>query len=289
MSKQNISSNSTFKGILKTISIGSSLSLIVGVGGAIGFTELKENLDRKKSNGIALLEDGAHLKQGNHNFIITDEFYSCLKYEDELDQKLVMDSFKQVYKTFNYLNSSKLKFTLCTTSDEVSEKYNLPKINSFSRYDVPLYISEDDINNQSQTVGSTSYKVDYFSRELYDESITFKKKYLFAVYSLNGTPEEFLVPTNSLAYTVCAHETMHIMGFAHQSKNSILYPYVPSPYKDFTDRDKALLVKYNQTFYNATPAWVNNEEENQSNNHPKQTSLEEAHAFLRDNFNDMCK
>ena len=46
------------------------------------------------------------------------------------------------------------------------------------------------------------------------------------------------------------------MGLDHRASDSILYPYIPSPYRDFTTSDKELLVRYNQIFYNATPEWV---------------------------------
>ena len=286
MNKNDVSTNSTFKGILKTLSF-CPLALVLGIGGAIGLIELKEDIDQRKSNGLALIEDGAHLKQGNHNFVITDEFYSYLKYEDELDQKLVVDSFKQVYKNFNELNSNKLKFTLCTTSEEASKKYDLPKVNSFSKYDVPFYITEEDIEGKPSTIASTKHDIDYFTRELNNESILFKKNYLFAVYNMYDTTEEIIAPSNSLAYTVCAHETMHAMGFAHQSKDSILYPYMPSPYKDFTEKDKELLVKYNQTFYNATPDWVTNQDK--SNNQPKQEEPQVVYTTSQDNSDEVCR
>ena len=275
--------NSTLKGVLKKIGFG-ALSIVVladiGMLVAVGV----DSANGKKGADIGLLVGGVHLKEGNHNFVITDQFYDLLKYEDEKDKKLVMDSFKLAYNNFNYLNSNKLHFTLCTTNSEASKEFNLPLISSYSKYDVPLYIHDGDIQGNKLTAGATTFDVENVTRYLKNETITFKKSSLLGVYKMFGSEEEVYDISNAFAYTICAHETMHVMGFEHRSKDSILYPYIPSPYKDFTELDKNLLIKYNQEFYGATPDYVKNQEEK-----PEQEEKQQNFIYTTNFSDDLCQ
>ena len=252
------------KGPLKKIGIG-ALSCVALFDAGMVTTAIIDGQNRKKGAELGLVLEGAHLKEGNHNFVITDQFYSYLKYESIDDQKLVMDSFKTAYDNLNYLNSKKIRFTLCTQNKEVSEKFDLPLVSSYSKYDVPLYVYDGDIDNDPKTAGITKVQTEYMTCATIETSIIFKKSALLAVYKHWGmTKEQIYSVSNAYAYTICAHETMHAMGFAHRSSNSILYPYVPSPYKDFTDYDKELLINYNKKFYNAVPEYVKDQAQTQN-------------------------
>ena len=271
---------STLKGILKKVGIGAlAMVALVDVGVISGV--VVDIVNSKKGNDIGLLTSGAHLKEGNHNFIITDQFYDSIKDEEKSDQNLIIDSFKQAYKTLNELNSEKIRFTLCTTSSDASREFNLPLISSYSKYDVPLYVENGIIDGNKLTSGATRYETEMYTYYMKNESIIFKKGSLLGVYSVFVEPEEFYSYKNSYAYTICAHETMHVMGFKHRDKDSILYPYIPSPYRDFTDYDKKLLVEYNKTFYNALPEYA---KKSQQTNAKTQSEC----VYTVDIFNDFC-
>ena len=277
------------RGVLKKIGIGALAVMALADVGLVASAVI-DGVNSRKGSELGLVLGGIHLKEGNHNFVITDQFYSHIKYEDEADQKLVIDSFKTTYDNLNYLNSKKIRFTLCTQSKEASEKFNLPLVSSYSKYDVPLYICNGDIDNNPKTAGKTVLNTEYVTCVAKDSSITFKKKSLFAVYSYLGkTEEEIYSVSNAYAYTICAHETLHAMGLEHRANNSILYPYIPSPYKDFTDYDKELLVKYNQIFYNTTPEWVTNDKELKPVAKPKEEIPEDAYTFSHSNSDDLCR
>ena len=230
------------------------LSGALGAGGAIFALDRIEDYHRRQGDGLPLLVDGVHMKQGDHNVVITDQFYNMLSYGDtpKEDVDLAIGGIKQAYINLNELNS-KINFNLCTTVDEVSTNYNIPKIETLQGSDIPLYITTEAIAGNSRVMAETKWAYDAFTYELKDESIVYCKKYLFAVWKEYPTLEETLNPYNSAAYTVTAHESMHLMGFSHiDNKESIMNTYLStkSP-KDFTEYDKQIIDKYNVQFYGA--------------------------------------
>ena len=238
--------------------------IVIGGGAGIGGTLLAFDAQEKHfaniSQGLPLMKGGIHLKKGKHNVVITDQFYELLTYETpQEDKDLVLNAFKEAYKNLNKYNS-KLNFNLCTTVDEVANYYNLPKVSSIGKQDIPLYVTEGVLEGKNGVMAATNWKYDSFTYEMTNLDITFRKKYLLAVNKTYDSLEETMNPYNAIAYTTALHETMHTMGFAHiDDKESIMNTYVSytSP-KDLTEYDIELLDKYNIQFYGAKSILENN-------------------------------
>ena len=229
-------------------------------GGTMFVFDAIDSHHAKISEGLPLLHGGIHLKKGEHKVVITDQFYKLLSYDTpQEDQDLVVNAFKEAYKNLNKYNTG-VNFKLCTTSEEASEKFNLPITESFKNDDIKLYATDGIINNNKNVLAATDWDYDFFTYEMKDLSINFKKDKLFSVWKVYDTVEETLSPYNAAAYTVAAHETMHAMGFAHvDDEESIMNTYVKykSP-KDFTEYDKKIMDKYNVVFYGATATYSEN-------------------------------
>ena len=224
----------------------------IGVGGAAALTDGVDAYYRNKTDGLVLLREGAHLKEGTHKVVISDQFYELLTYETtEQDQTLAMNGIKTACNTLNE-NVKGVQFELCTTVKECAEKYSLKQVESVEQGDITFYLTRDILCNNPNVLGDTVWDIEHFSRELKDLNITFVAKAMFTVWSLFPEDKEVMDPLNSYAYTITVHEMMHAMGFAHQEeKDSIMYAYLSykSP-KDLTEKDKQMLAKYDEVFYN---------------------------------------
>ena len=84
---------------------------------------------------------------------------------------------------------------------------------------------------------------------------------MFSLWKTYDTEEETFDVYNSAAYTTCAHETMHAMGFAHiDNHKSIMNTYVSlSSPKDFTEFDKKIIDQYNVIFYGSKSKQIQSE------------------------------
>ena len=211
---------------------------------------------------------------------MTDQFCKLLSYEDttQEDRDLAINGLKEAYTTLNEYNS-KLNFNFCTTNKDFAEQYNIPKVNSIGKRDIPLYLTTDILENNKYVMAKTNWDYNSFTYEMKDLSITIKKDCLFQVWKVYETLEETLTPKNSAAYTIAIHETMHAMGFAHvdpKVAESIMNAYVSyrSP-KDLTEFDKQILDKYNVQFYGATPTFVTSEETTTSSSNLVMPKIEE--------------
>ena len=211
-----------------------------------------KNSNRNNDEKLVLLKEGAHLREGNHRVVITDQFYKLLTSDEKMPEKIVnvtIDAFKEAYDTLNKYNTG-IQFELYTTNKELAEKYNVDYIDYFSNKDIPIYLTEKDINNDSNVAAALNWKFNDEKREMINLDIVFK--YDTVLTFRNGdTLEETLTTKNSYTYSITLHETMHGMGFAHQdTKDTVMYPYTSfdTP-KDLTDRDIKMLEKYNEVFY----------------------------------------
>ena len=208
------------------------------------------------SNDLPLLADGAHLKKGTHRVVIGDQFYDMLTYDTtKEEQSIAINGIKEAYTTLNSYNS-KLKFELCTVVDGL-EEYGIKKISGISKSDIPLYITEKSIDGHAGVLAETNHDLHILTRELCNSSITYKKEGLFGLWDTSGSEQEMNNPKNSLAYSVTAHESMHLMGIDHISGDSIMNTYMQYKNRDFTESDKKLLDKYNVQFYKAKSYYAN--------------------------------
>ena len=219
----------------------------------------------KLTGDLPLVIDGAHLKEGKHRIVIGDQFMTQLKYDTtKEDQDLALRGITKAYENLNDLNSEKLQFELCTTEDGL-DKYGITKIKEISKNDIPLYITDNFVENPN-IMAETKWDINNLTREMKDESITFKKKYLSSVWKTYSTLEKTLAAENSVAYTITAHESMHLMGFAHYNAElSLMNTYAKNANKDFQECDKKMIAKYNETFYNTKTKFKDNSEKNDLN------------------------
>ena len=224
---------------------------LVGVGLGMALTDGVDAYYRSKTDGLVLLREGAHLKEGTHKVVISDQFYQLLTYETaEQDQTLAMNGIKKACEVLNE-NVKGVQFDLCTTVKDCAEKYSLKQVDGAEKGDITFYLTNDILDNNPNVLGNTDWDIEHFSRELKDLSITFRSKAMFTVWSLFPEDKEVMDPLNTYAYTITVHEMMHAMGFAHQEeKDSIMYAYLSykSP-KDLTEKDKEMLAKYDEVFY----------------------------------------
>lgn len=222
----------------------------VGIGGSMLVIDGIDRHYEKLTGDLPLLVDGAHLKAGTHRVVIGGQFMNMLKYDTtEEDQDLALRGIAKAYENLNDLNSEKLQFKLCTTEDGL-QKYGITKIDKINKNDIPLYITNDFAENPN-IMAETDWHYDNWTRELKDQSITYKKKYLSSVWKAYETMEKTLAAENSLAYTITAHESMHLMGFAHYNgEKSLMNTYSTGNNTDFEECDKKMIAKYNETFYN---------------------------------------
>lgn len=241
--------------ILKWMGIG-AIGGVAIAGGICLVSDGIQNHYAGMSKGIPLLVDGVHMKKGNHNYVITDKFYYELKSYDapEEDRKMIIDGLKEAYNTLDKYNSQ-LNFKLCTTVDEVAEKYDIPKVDKIGKQDIALYLTDDVLSNNPYVMANTDWNYNQLSYEMEKLNITFRSKYAFSVWNIYDTLEETLSAKNTAIYTMAVHESMHTMGFRHvDDEVSIMNTYSKSSSpKDLTEYDIKMLDKYNVQFYGAEP------------------------------------
>ena len=252
-----------FKKFLATLGlIGLGIGAFgVGVGVPKLAIDAIEATHESVGEDLPLLHAGVHLSDGEHKVIFTDQFYVELMKETSYeDQYIAVNSIKKAFENLSDLNS-KIDFKLYTTNEGLTS-YGIPKIDSYStKKDIPLYIKDGIIDGNRLTLGKTDWSYSFFTYELKDESITFKKDVLFTTWSNEDkdmTEGEFDY-SNCVAYTIAAHEAMHAMGFAHvDDRESLLYPTISllSGCKDFSEKDKKYIDLYNVEFYGATPRYT---------------------------------
>ena len=249
-----------FKDLLTYLGIGAGAiaGTGLGFGGAKLAIDLIESNVASKGKGLPLLKAGVHLKEGNHRIVIDDQFYEMLTYETtKEDQDLAINGIAKAYENLNQLNRG-IKFELCTTVPELTN-YGLTKVDKVGKSDIPLFVTTENLDGSKNVLAHTNWTYNFFNGELKDQSITFRKDALLTVYTTYDAIEETLAPLNTLAYTVTAHESMHLMGFSHiDDKESIMNTYVSlfSP-RDFTEYDKQIIDKYNVEFYHTEPIYSN--------------------------------
>lgn len=238
---------------------------VAGSGGMWLVLDAQENHFKNMGNGLCLLKDGVHMKQGEHNYVITDQFYEYLTYDTTPEQQdLAINCLKEGCKTMDK-NNSCLDFNLCTTNDVASKKYNIQKIDKAGKQDIPLYITDKVLENNEHVMAKTDWSYDSFNFQMKDLSITFRKKFMFSVYNLKDSVKETLDVKNCVLYTTFVHEAKHTKGEAHNEicyvdENnrkiplSIMYPYTGNyTMKDETRYDIEMDDRYNVQFYNAKP------------------------------------
>lgn len=207
-----------------------------------------------KSQGLPLLANDIHLKKGDHNFVITDSFYSELTNSNfsEESKKMIIDGLKEAYTTLDYYNSQ-LNFKLATTVDEAAEKYSITKVNKVGKQDIALYMTDKVLKNNENIMANTESQHNPFNYEIENVNITFRTKYANAIWQAYDTIEETLAPKNTVIYTMAVHEGMHAMGFAHiDDHESIMNTYTKeNTPRDLTEYDIEMMDKYNVQFYGA--------------------------------------
>ena len=204
--------------------------------------------------GLPLLEKGAHLRQGDHNVILTDSFYEALDRSNQFRCDLAIKGVKEAYDVLNEYNKG-LNFNLCTTNEDLSKKYFIPMVDKKATDDIFIYGTNDVLLNNEKVLGYAQSGMNFITRELYDLKITFRLNKLYKVWSTycDSVEKTLALPHNSGLYSCTVHETMHLMGFRHIEENeriSIMNPYQKSCNKELTQEDIEFLDRYNVQFYN---------------------------------------
>ena len=230
--------------------------LLAGVGLSLGVCSgaLFDGIEiyhRVKSDGLVLLKNGVHLKEGNHKVVITDQFYELLTYQTkESSQYLAISGLKAAYERLNEVNTG-VQFELCTTVKELSKKYSVGYTESFDvKNDIPLYLTEEAINNNITVLAKAVTSENFITRETYNNSIIFKKDTIFSTWIYYPNPHQTNAPKNTSIYSIAMHETLHIMGFAHTDNEcSLMYPEATCDNIDLSKEDIEMIARYNEIFY----------------------------------------
>ena len=253
----------TFKKFLATLGL-----IGLGVGAfSVGIAVPKitfdaiESINESVGTNLPLMHAGVYLKSGTHKVIFTEQFYNELtKDTTKEEQYIAVNSIKKAFENLSELNT-KINFKLYTINDGLTE-YGIDKTDDFStRNDIPLYISINTLENNKNVLAKTDWNYSMFTYELKDEKITYKKDALFVTWTdtdKDMTEGEFDY-LDCCAYTITAHEAMHVMGFSHiDDKDSLMYPYLSVLYSnhDFSEKDKKRIDLYNVEFYKATPRYA---------------------------------
>ena len=217
-------------------------------------------------NGIDLIAKGAHLKKGVSRVIITDQFYEIMSYENKIGaQRFIMGGIIAAYDRLNEVNTG-VQFELCTTVPKVAEDYSIKQIDEIdTKYDILLLMPKElYIDDDKNILGQANHGIDKSSRELINQTITFRRNRLqLHLKRYKEDPEKDSDPKNSYAYSITLHETLHAMGFAHtEDKNSIIYPYCGYENRDLSQDDIEMIEKYNFVFYGKSKK-TQNEKENE--------------------------
>ena len=231
--------------------VGGGIAMGQGIGALVTDLIGGQPKTQQKSDDLHLVAENAHLREGTHKVVLTHNFYNYMSYETtEEQQDMVIDAIKTAYDNLNSY-SSNLKFELCTESQYLVEKYDLPRVPSVNKdTQIPLYITQDKIDNTDEILANTEYKIDRDNGRLMRQSVTFRKEYLFGTWSNYGKDGNYDIK-DTFAYYITAHESMHLMGFDHIDKDSIMHTSIDYKYRDFTKFDKKLIAKYNEKFYGA--------------------------------------
>ena len=230
--------------------------LLAGVGLSLGVCsgalfDGVELYHKHKSDGLVLLKDGAHLKQGMHKVVISDQFYELLTFKTkEVSQKLVINGIKTAYDRLNEVNTG-IQFELCTTVPKIAQDYSIKQVENFDlKNDILLYMTDKYIDDRKDVLAKVDCKTDFFTRERTNGSIIFKKDSIFSVWKYYDDSKQTLAPQNTCVYTLTLHETLHYMGFAHQDdKNSIMYPHASYENTDLNSEMIEMIQKYNYVNY----------------------------------------
>ena len=245
-----------FLGLLG-VAIGGGLTL--GIAGPTVIENIQDSTSpyAKLGAGIPLERKGLHMREGEHNVIITDGFYDALDKSYEIRRDLTIESIKEAYKVLNQYNSG-LKFNLVTTNDELSKNYDIPKfVDGGAVDDIYIYGTNEKIGN-GNVVGQAHWDYDKKTYETKDLKIIFKLNSLYSIWKSYGSLEKTFTPRNWQVYSCVLHETMHEMGLAHiTNRESVLNPKLTIP--DLNEEDIKLLDKYNMQFYNKPSMFNKNE------------------------------
>ena len=260
------------------IALSGVLASVTATGGAmLAFDQIITNLDNT-DNGIPLVKGGLHLSKGEHRVVLTDQFCSYFDQRSDIQQNLIMGAFKEVYKNLNEYNSC-LDFKLCTTNEDVSKKFFIPKIDAgdINQTDISFRVKKESKENENKYIAYTSGTYNTLTREQLDMVITFNDYYMNHVREIYSDRNQTFSPKNSLLYVVTAHETMHTMGFAHiEDVDSVMYPKTRADIKDFTEYDKQILDKYNVVFYGAEPTYQESKASSEENSYSSYISSKQS-------------
>lgn len=203
---------------MKKLLIFISLALLSFIGGfAIGgVAEVirTENLDRE------LVCENAHITEGTHQLIITDQFMETLDNSVYQDKNNTLNNINNACIRLNDVLSH-VKFKLVLESHEIITNEN----------DIPVYLSNDYLKDNS-CVGLCTH-------ELGKNGLLINQTLSFRTWDLLG----------NRGYQLALHELMHAIGFAHQEKDSVLISGLEKSPTDLTEKDIELLQNYERRFY----------------------------------------
>ena len=235
-------------GILKALGL-----TVLGGSALVACGNANQNTNNNYSgytNGLPLVAENVHMQKGEHNYVITEQFYEYLT-DDILkkNQDMAINGLKEAYSNLDKYTSS-LNINLCTTVETLANEYGIKKVDSIGEQDIALYMTNDNLANNALT--KTSYNYDSTSKEMKNLSITFKKETTFSVWKLYNNLKELTNPYNTVAYTNALRTGLETMGFRYFNDNkSVMNDFTEDSPKDLTDYDIELLDKYCVTFYNA--------------------------------------
>ena len=201
------------------------------------------------TNGMPLIGEGVHLKSGEHNYVITQQFYYSISYESNAEQTHVMNALKEAYSNLNKYVTS-LSFNLCTVDEDVASKFNIEKVDSIGEQDVSLYLLEDSPQN-NRKLFKTNVEYDKATSEITNASVTYNKDYIHRIWKDYPTIDEMFNPYNTVAYTSALASSLQTMGFrSFNDHESIMNDLTENSPIDLTAYDIELLNNYCSYFYN---------------------------------------
>ena len=197
-------------------------------------------------HGIPLIAEGVHMSKGTHNYVITDQFYEHLIFDTlQQDQDMVINALNEAYLNLDKYTPS-LNLKLCTTVDELANKYSIQKIDSIDEKDIALYIT-----NTGTTKATYNFEAE--SKEMKDLSITFNKEDTLSFWHFYNKTKDLFDAYNTCVYTYAVRTGMETMGIGYfNNRKSIMNDSAltdENSSHDLTEYDIEILGKYCIEFY----------------------------------------
>lgn len=193
---------------LAAIFVGLMIGTIIGL-------NTRDSLDQQ------LICSNAHLSQGTHKVVITEQFTEALNESVYTDKDRALGNLNKACERLS---------SVCKHLD-----FEFSYDSEYTENDIPIYLSIDYLKNENDNANYIGFAY----HNVKEDGTLYNQKVVFHTWSL----------IQSYGYSLALHELMHEIGFKHQTENSVLEVGKSNKHDDLTDYDISLLEKYEKRFY----------------------------------------